>query len=308
MAPGIVILEVTWVYSVKTPQCWQHFIIQNVTIGLCVHATTDKHQRSYAEVQNTPTSGVVRHDSHLRKSGSDPAGDRTRFALTEGEQSNHSIKRRGAPVGAEFHSLVRRETKAWVSRRGNSMSWMILRLERNGAGSLRVRGRGHSTVGCHGGPAERLVSCVRARRRLVARADSWESRSGGRPKGYPSGSCLGRDVCPPEQCAVSSHLLPTAAYVGDNLEEAGGTYLRYLQDTPRGPRRTAGYVAEAPRSSRRFTATPAPSPAEPESSRPPGLWDSSLKTLQHGSLRIARSEYGLTCVAGPRHHGEPRRV
>ncbi|KAJ8867853.1 hypothetical protein PR048_031658 [Dryococelus australis] len=30
---------------------------------------------------NTPTSGIVRHDSHLRKSGSDPAGDWTRFAL-----------------------------------------------------------------------------------------------------------------------------------------------------------------------------------------------------------------------------------
>ncbi|KAJ8879930.1 hypothetical protein PR048_020551 [Dryococelus australis] len=49
MAPGIVILEVTRVHSVKTPQCWEHFIIQNVTIGFCVHTTTDKHQRSYAE-------------------------------------------------------------------------------------------------------------------------------------------------------------------------------------------------------------------------------------------------------------------
>ncbi|KAJ8888930.1 hypothetical protein PR048_008424 [Dryococelus australis] len=51
MAPGIVILEVTRVHSVKTPQCWEHVIIQNVTISLCVHATTDKHQRSYAEGQ-----------------------------------------------------------------------------------------------------------------------------------------------------------------------------------------------------------------------------------------------------------------
>ncbi|KAJ8898281.1 hypothetical protein PR048_003641 [Dryococelus australis] len=31
--------------------------------------------------QNPPTSGIVRHDSPMRKSGSDPAGDRTRFAL-----------------------------------------------------------------------------------------------------------------------------------------------------------------------------------------------------------------------------------
>ncbi|KAJ8866404.1 hypothetical protein PR048_032247 [Dryococelus australis] len=53
MAPGIVILEVTRVHSVKTPQCWEHFIIQNVTIGLCVHATTDRHQRPYAEGRET---------------------------------------------------------------------------------------------------------------------------------------------------------------------------------------------------------------------------------------------------------------
>ncbi|KAJ8872446.1 hypothetical protein PR048_026050 [Dryococelus australis] len=49
--------------------------------------------------------------------------------------------------------------------------------DREGAGGLWVRGRGHSTVGCHDGPAERLVSCVRAQRRLVSRADSWETRS-----------------------------------------------------------------------------------------------------------------------------------
>ncbi|KAJ8896920.1 hypothetical protein PR048_002266 [Dryococelus australis] len=49
MAPDIVVLEVTRVHFVKTPQCWEYFFIQNITIGLCVHATTDKHQRSYAE-------------------------------------------------------------------------------------------------------------------------------------------------------------------------------------------------------------------------------------------------------------------
>ncbi|KAJ8868583.1 hypothetical protein PR048_030121 [Dryococelus australis] len=49
MTPGIAIMEVTRVHSVKTPQSWEHFIIQNVTIVLCIHATTDKHQRSYAE-------------------------------------------------------------------------------------------------------------------------------------------------------------------------------------------------------------------------------------------------------------------
>ncbi|KAJ8876051.1 hypothetical protein PR048_023959 [Dryococelus australis] len=46
-----------------------------------------------------------------------------------------------------------------------------------GLGGLRVRRWGHSTVGCHDGPAERLVSSVWTRRRLVTQADSWESRS-----------------------------------------------------------------------------------------------------------------------------------
>ncbi|KAJ8870091.1 hypothetical protein PR048_029102 [Dryococelus australis] len=85
----------------------------------------------------------------------------------------------------------------------SSLTAQVLRY-REEAGGLRVRERGHLTVGCHSRLAERLVNCVRARRRLVARADSWESRSlvcssgaekpagGGGTKGYPSGSCLGR--------------------------------------------------------------------------------------------------------------------
>ncbi|KAJ8895485.1 hypothetical protein PR048_000818 [Dryococelus australis] len=80
--------------------------------------------------KNAPTIDIVRHDSHTRKSTSDPSENRTRNST-----------------------------------------------DRKAAGDLRVRGRGHLTVGCHGRPAERLVSYVRARRRLVARADSWESQS-----------------------------------------------------------------------------------------------------------------------------------
>ncbi|KAJ8883561.1 hypothetical protein PR048_015405 [Dryococelus australis] len=63
MAPGIVILEETWIHSVKTPQCWEHFTIQGVTICICVHATTDKHQRSYAEGRETqPLDETQRKD------------------------------------------------------------------------------------------------------------------------------------------------------------------------------------------------------------------------------------------------------
>ncbi|KAJ8867256.1 hypothetical protein PR048_031055 [Dryococelus australis] len=39
--------------------------------------------------KTSPTIDVVRHDSHLLKSGSNPAGNRSRFAMVGGEQSNH---------------------------------------------------------------------------------------------------------------------------------------------------------------------------------------------------------------------------
>ncbi|KAJ8873795.1 hypothetical protein PR048_024630 [Dryococelus australis] len=41
-------------------------------------------------LENQPTSGIVRHDSHMRKSGGDPAGDRIQFALMGGKQANRS--------------------------------------------------------------------------------------------------------------------------------------------------------------------------------------------------------------------------
>ncbi|KAJ8876792.1 hypothetical protein PR048_021239 [Dryococelus australis] len=43
--------------------------------------------------ETTPINAIVRHDSRLLKSGSDPAGDRTRSALVGGEQSNRSATR-----------------------------------------------------------------------------------------------------------------------------------------------------------------------------------------------------------------------
>ncbi|KAJ8871333.1 hypothetical protein PR048_027650 [Dryococelus australis] len=39
--------------------------------------------------EHPPISGIVRHDSHMLKSGSDPAGDLTPFASVGGEQANH---------------------------------------------------------------------------------------------------------------------------------------------------------------------------------------------------------------------------
>ncbi|KAJ8897864.1 hypothetical protein PR048_003217 [Dryococelus australis] len=48
-----------------------------------------------------PTSGIVRHDSHLRKSGSGPAGDSTRFALVGSEQSNRSATAAPSETGRD---------------------------------------------------------------------------------------------------------------------------------------------------------------------------------------------------------------
>ncbi|KAJ8889477.1 hypothetical protein PR048_008976 [Dryococelus australis] len=53
------------------------------------------------------TSSIVRHDSHLRKFGSDPAGDRNRFALVGGEQSNHSSA--STPFTSPSHLRGRQE-------------------------------------------------------------------------------------------------------------------------------------------------------------------------------------------------------
>ncbi|KAJ8874132.1 hypothetical protein PR048_024974 [Dryococelus australis] len=49
--------------------------------------------------ENPPTSGIVRNDSHMRKSGGDPAGNRIRFALVGGEQSNHYTSAAPSPLG-----------------------------------------------------------------------------------------------------------------------------------------------------------------------------------------------------------------
>ncbi|KAJ8872361.1 hypothetical protein PR048_025965 [Dryococelus australis] len=97
---NIVVGEVTRVHSVQTPQCWEHFIIQNVTIGLCVHATTDKHQRSYAEGRETHVNRrtelpiftdlnctVQRHDgntAHLARRSDEALGVRVSVALVAG--------------------------------------------------------------------------------------------------------------------------------------------------------------------------------------------------------------------------------
>ncbi|KAJ8886184.1 hypothetical protein PR048_012393 [Dryococelus australis] len=46
--------------------------------------------------KNLPTSGIVRQDSHLRKSRSGPAGDRTWFVLAGGEHREHAKAKRAA--------------------------------------------------------------------------------------------------------------------------------------------------------------------------------------------------------------------
>ncbi|KAJ8891334.1 hypothetical protein PR048_010850 [Dryococelus australis] len=49
----------------------------------------------------------------------------------EERQDLKRMKEERKELRVEYHSLVRREIKAWVSRRGTSMSWTMLRLEQN---------------------------------------------------------------------------------------------------------------------------------------------------------------------------------
>ncbi|KAJ8891077.1 hypothetical protein PR048_010586 [Dryococelus australis] len=73
--------------------------------------------------------------------------------------------------------VCRSETGRRCISRGGFTIDLTEQVRRRGLGTFGFVGGGYSTVGCHGGPAKRLVSCVRSRRRLVARVDSWESRS-----------------------------------------------------------------------------------------------------------------------------------
>ncbi|KAJ8869282.1 hypothetical protein PR048_030854 [Dryococelus australis] len=56
--------------------------------------------------ENTPTRGIVRHDSHMLKSESNPVGNRTRFALVGGESSNHFSRRGNRCHGGRAVSLL----------------------------------------------------------------------------------------------------------------------------------------------------------------------------------------------------------
>ncbi|KAJ8893455.1 hypothetical protein PR048_006053 [Dryococelus australis] len=56
------------------------------------HSGTSGHARAgKAEVprENPPESGIVHHDSHMRRSGSGPTGYRARIAVVGGERSSH---------------------------------------------------------------------------------------------------------------------------------------------------------------------------------------------------------------------------
>ncbi|KAJ8881590.1 hypothetical protein PR048_018075 [Dryococelus australis] len=62
--------------------------------------------------ENPPTSCIVRHDYHLRKSGNGPAGDLSRIALVGGEQANRSAT--AAPGSFEFSALQTTAFYLWL--------------------------------------------------------------------------------------------------------------------------------------------------------------------------------------------------
>ncbi|KAJ8866051.1 hypothetical protein PR048_033575 [Dryococelus australis] len=96
--------------------------------------------------ENPPTSGMVRHDSHMRKSGGDPAGYGTRFALVGGEQANRSAtaapaRLRDKMTRAEEHSNGTRGPNIGIRMRlyyiATRVSALFRRLRRRSALSER---------------------------------------------------------------------------------------------------------------------------------------------------------------------------
>ncbi|KAJ8883921.1 hypothetical protein PR048_015776 [Dryococelus australis] len=50
--------------------------------------------------ENPPESGIIQHDSHMRKSGSEPTGDQARIAMVGGERPSHCVSQ--APCWLEI--------------------------------------------------------------------------------------------------------------------------------------------------------------------------------------------------------------
>ncbi|KAJ8877397.1 hypothetical protein PR048_021851 [Dryococelus australis] len=65
--------------------------------------------------ENPPTRAIIRHDSHIQKSGGDPTGNRGWFAWLGGEQSNHYTT--AAPSPSRVHRpLLRAGARLCVTR------------------------------------------------------------------------------------------------------------------------------------------------------------------------------------------------
>ncbi|KAJ8878790.1 hypothetical protein PR048_019376 [Dryococelus australis] len=75
-------------YRMLIATCWRLFqaVPSLISAGKKERAEGGKEGKGGYPRENPPTSGIVRHDSLMRKSGRGPAGDRTRFDLVGGEQ------------------------------------------------------------------------------------------------------------------------------------------------------------------------------------------------------------------------------
>ncbi|KAJ8895578.1 hypothetical protein PR048_000914 [Dryococelus australis] len=72
---------------------------RNETSGRSDAGMQEWGKREYPE-KNPPASGIVQHDSHRRKSGSEPAGDPTRITVVGGERPSHCAT--AAPFNARI--------------------------------------------------------------------------------------------------------------------------------------------------------------------------------------------------------------
>ncbi|KAJ8875896.1 hypothetical protein PR048_023803 [Dryococelus australis] len=72
-------------FPVRSPK---HPAVSRITLELRCARNDGENVRS--PIKNPPTSRIARHNPHMRKFGSDPAGDCIRFAMVGSEQANRS--------------------------------------------------------------------------------------------------------------------------------------------------------------------------------------------------------------------------
>ncbi|KAJ8877934.1 hypothetical protein PR048_022393 [Dryococelus australis] len=113
-----------WVYSEFSrfsryciPALFNLHLASSSEVSMEQHRNVRAGETGYPR-ESPPTGGIVRYDSLVRKSGSDPAGDRTRFASMRGEQGGGGLRLCAGPTASGHAGGFVRIPVLGLSRRG----------------------------------------------------------------------------------------------------------------------------------------------------------------------------------------------